>query len=83
MKIQVTIFPRKGVRDPQGEAVLDKLRRLDWLDTPVNSVAMGRIILLEVEEENSQAVTESVARMCREFLANEIVEDYKISYPED
>ena len=83
MKVQVMVFPRKGVRDPQGEAVLDKLKRLDWLDTPVTSVAVGRVLVLEVEETDTETVRETVNRMCQEFLANGVVEQYEITCLED
>ena len=78
MKVQVTIFPRKEVRDPQGEAVLDKVQRLAWLNTHVQHVSVGKIILLDIAEEDSNLATAQVTRMCQEFLANDIVEDFEI-----
>jgi len=83
MKVQVKVFPRKGVRDPQGEAVLDKLRRLDWLELPVNQVAVGRVLLLDIDTKDPNVALATVSRMCKEFLANEIVEDFEIKLSED
>lgn len=83
MKVQVKVFPRKGVRDPQGEAILDKLRRLDWLDVPVNSVTVGKVFLLDVEDDDADDVFDVAARMCEEFLSNEIIEDYTVTVLED
>jgi phosphoribosylformylglycinamidine synthase PurS subunit len=69
MKVRVLVRPKRGILDPQGEAVRRALPALGFED--VNSVHVGRLIEMEVER------TDEVEGMCRRLLANPTVEEYE------
>ena len=73
MKATVTVRPKEGILDPQGEAVRTAL---DHLGFPVAEARVGRVIDLTFESrEDARAELE---RMCRELLANPLIESYEI-----
>ncbi|MDW8339770.1 MAG: phosphoribosylformylglycinamidine synthase subunit PurS [Thermoleophilia bacterium] len=65
--------PKQGILDPQGEAVEASLRKLGF---DVSGVRIGRVIDLELAEDAE--AEERVERMCRELLANPLIESYEI-----
>ena len=73
MKVRILVSLKPGVLDPQGRAVH---HALDWLGfTGVEDVRVGRLIELEVAENTSD---EALERMCRQLLANQVIENYRI-----
>ncbi|MEX1358622.1 MAG: phosphoribosylformylglycinamidine synthase subunit PurS [Gaiellaceae bacterium] len=73
MKATVTVRPKEGILDPQGEAVRTAL---DHLGFPVEEARVGRVIDLTFESrEDARAELE---RMCQELLANPLIESYEI-----
>ncbi|MEX2645299.1 MAG: phosphoribosylformylglycinamidine synthase subunit PurS [Gaiellaceae bacterium] len=73
MKATVTVRPKEGILDPQGEAVRTAL---DHLGFPVEEARVGRVIDLTFESrDNARAELE---RMCEELLANPLIESYEI-----
>ncbi len=70
MRVQVLIRPKAGILDPQGVAVERALPALGF--TGVRSVHVGRLVELDVEDAGQ------VDRMCRELLANPLIEDYEV-----
>jgi len=84
MKAKVTVSPRRGVRDPQGRAVLGSLHALGFPE--VVDVRVGRFIELIIEPKGEGGPDEVEARrrqeqrldeMCRRLLANTLIEDYR------
>ncbi|MCS7006478.1 MAG: phosphoribosylformylglycinamidine synthase subunit PurS [Gaiellaceae bacterium] len=73
MKVRVLVRPKQGILDPQGEAVEASLRKLGF---DVSGVRIGRVIDLELAEDAE--AEERVERMCRELLANPLIESYEI-----
>ena len=79
MKARVTITPRKAVLDPQGRAVLGSLHTLGFED--VRDVRVGRSIEVTLEAPGGpEAAREQLDRMCRELLANPLIEDYRFEF---
>jgi phosphoribosylformylglycinamidine synthase subunit PurS len=78
MRIRVYVTPRKGVLDPQGQAVASGLRSLGF--DLVKSARVGKVIDIELKGVHDEAVAlEEGRRMARELLANEIVEDFDVA----
>lgn len=75
-RIAVHITPRKGLLDPQGNAVRDALRTLGF--TAVKDVHVGRYILVETDAYDAIAAEEAVTEMCQKLLANPVTEDFDI-----
>ncbi len=77
MKALVTITLKNGVLDPQGKAIQNALGHLGF--DGVQNVRQGKVIELDLAEE---ATEESVKNMCEKLLANPVIEDYRIEFPE-
>jgi phosphoribosylformylglycinamidine synthase PurS subunit len=75
-RIAVHITPRKGLLDPQGNAVRDALHTLDF--KAVKDVHVGRYIVVETDAYDAIAAEETVTEMCRKLLANPVTEDFDI-----
>ncbi len=76
MKAIVNIQLKPGVLDPQGKAVHHALGALGFED--VESVRIGKQIVLELRQSDAAKAREEVTRMCEELLANTVIEDYEI-----
>jgi phosphoribosylformylglycinamidine synthase subunit PurS len=72
--VHVTLKP--GVLDPQGKAVQGALARLGF--TGVDSVRQGKYLEIELGESDPDKARAEVAEMCRQLLANTVIEDYAI-----
>ena len=70
------ITPRKGLLDPQGEAVAGALHSLGF--KAVSAAHVGRYIVLETEAADAAAAGAGVKAMCEKLLANPVTEDYEI-----
>jgi phosphoribosylformylglycinamidine synthase len=75
-RIAVHITPRKGLLDPQGNAVRDALHTLGF--KPVKDVHIGRYIIIETDARDAAAAAHTVSDMCRKLLANPVTEDFEI-----
>jgi len=75
-RLAVRIVPRKGLLDPQGKAVSDALHTLGF--GGVESVHVGRFIVIETTATDALAAGESAREMCRKLLANPVTEDFEV-----
>jgi len=75
-RIAVHITPRKGLLDPQGNAVRDALHTLGF--NAVRDVHVGRYIIVETEAYDALTAEEAVTEMCDKLLANPVTEDFEI-----
>lgn len=73
-RVHVTLKP--GVLDPQGKAVQGALARLGF--SGVNDVRQGKYLEIELVEEDPETARAVVTDMCRQLLANTVIEDYAI-----
>jgi phosphoribosylformylglycinamidine synthase len=75
MKATVVVRPKRGILDPQGEAVESSLRQLGF---SVADARIGRVVDLEVETSDPNAARTEIERMCEQLLANPLIESYEI-----
>jgi phosphoribosylformylglycinamidine synthase len=75
--IEAEIMPKRGVNDPQGEAVLSGLGLLGF--SGASKVRVGKLIRIEVEAASEDQAREIGTRMCDQLLANPVIEEYELS----
>ncbi len=75
-RIAVHITPRKGLLDPQGNAVKGALQTLGF--KAVKDVHVGRYIIVEADAHDALAAEDAVSDMCNKLLANPVTEDFEI-----
>ncbi len=75
-RVDLTVRPRPGVRDPQGEAVEEALGGLGFTGHKVHSV--GRVLRLDVQADSAERAKAQVEEMCRRLLVNPNLETYEI-----
>lgn len=76
MKAIVNVFLKNGVLDSQGKAVQHALTHHGF--ETVQDVRVGKQIIIEMNENDAEAVKAKVAQMCEDLLANTVIEDYEI-----
>ena len=74
MKIRINIILKDSVLDPQGEAIASSLKKLghDY----VRSVRQGKIIDVDIDNQEDEDLRSSVKKMCEDLLTNSQVEAY-------
>ena len=77
-KVYVVLKPT--VNDPQGLTVKGGLHTLGFKQ--VKSVRVGKYIQIQIEEEDRRKAEEQVREMCRELLANPVIEDFRFELEE-
>ena len=80
MKAKVHIMFKEGVLDPQGKAVGHALAGLGF--GGVNEVRQGKYIELDLAETDPKKARNAVEAMCRQVLANTVIETYSIDIAE-
>lgn len=76
MKARIHIVLKSGVLDPQGKAIEGALKGLGF--TGAANVRQGKVIELTLVETNESAARAQVEDMCKELLANPVMENYSI-----
>ena len=77
-RIAIRVVPRRGILDPQGQAVADALRTLGF--STVADVHVGRHIVVELDAASAADAEEKVRDMCRRLLANPVTEDFEVEH---
>jgi phosphoribosylformylglycinamidine synthase len=72
----VTIDRRPEIADPEGTTVKRALHELGFTET--TAVRMDRVIHMEVDGDDPQEVKTRVEEMCRQLLANPVIEDFTV-----
>ena len=72
-RVYVTLKPT--VNDPQGLAVRTGLHHLGF--DSVESVRMGKYLEVALEAADEDAARAQVDQMCRQLLANPVIEQYR------
>lgn len=73
MKLKIFVTLKPGVLDPQGKAIHHALESLGFAG--VNDVRAGKLIELEVADETTDV---QIDEMCRQLLANTVIENYRV-----
>lgn len=76
MKFTINITLKKGVLDPQGLAIKNSLMTSGFQN--IIEVKQGKLIEIDINEENYDNAKKEVSEMCEKLLANTVIEDYKI-----
>jgi len=76
MKVTVTIDRRPEIADPEGTTVKRALHDLGFIET--NGVRMDRVVHLEIDGDDPVDVEARVEDMCKQLLANPVLEDFKV-----
>jgi len=71
----VTVRPKPGILDPQGEAVRGSLQHLGF---EVTDARVGRLVELELDATDPAHAKAEVERMCEQLLANPLIETFQI-----
>jgi len=74
--IRIHVVPKAGVLDTQGKAVEATLRRIGH--EGLREVRVGRFLQMRLEAESPEAAQREAELMCRELLANDLIEDVRI-----
>jgi phosphoribosylformylglycinamidine synthase len=72
---RVIVTPKPVVNDPQGVTVRQGLATLGFAE--VTDVRIGKYIELRIEAGSEKEARERVDAMCRQLLANHVIEDYQ------
>lgn len=76
MIVRIEITRRPEIADPEGVTVVRALHDLGYGE--VASARFDRVITLEVRGSSTEAVTARVNEMCRQLLANPVLEDFRV-----
>ncbi len=80
MKATVLVRPKRGILDPQGQAVSGSLRQLGFA---VDNTRVGRLIDVELATDDATEARAELERMCEQLLANPLIESYEIELTDE
>jgi phosphoribosylformylglycinamidine synthase len=75
MIARVVVVPKPVVNDPQGVTVRQGLNALGFRE--VADVRVGKYIEVRLDGESVEDARRRVDEMCRQLLANQVIEDYR------
>jgi phosphoribosylformylglycinamidine synthase subunit PurS len=75
VRATILVRPKRGILDPQGEAVQSSLRQLGF---SVDEARVGRVIDLELDGGDTATARAELERACEQLLANPLIESYEI-----
>jgi phosphoribosylformylglycinamidine synthase PurS subunit len=75
MIARVIVTPKPVVNDPQGITVRQGLAALGFGE--VSDVRVGKYIEVNLDVKSEREARERVDSMCRQLLANHVIEDYR------
>jgi phosphoribosylformylglycinamidine synthase subunit PurS len=74
VRAKVYVTPKAGVLDPAGKAIERSLHSLGFGE--VRGVRLGKYLEIEMEGDPANAAVR-LDEMCRQLLANGVIEDYR------
>jgi len=81
LKARIVVTLKRGVLDPQGKALKGALENLGF--TQVNNVRVGKVIDLVLEEvKDYDEARNMLEEMCRQLLANPVIEEFSYTIEE-
>lgn len=75
MQARVYVTLKKGVHDPQGEAVKHTLGTMGYKD--VSGVRVGKFIEVSLADKSREEAEASLKEICEKLLANTVIESYR------
>ena len=73
-QVEVFVTYKESILDPQGEAVKKAIHQLEF--SQVKDVRIGKYFELTIAK-TEQPIEEVVESLCRDLLANEVLEAYR------
>ena len=77
VKATVTVMLKPGVLDPQGKAIGHALHTLGFVG--VGEVRAGKVIELDLSEDDPGRARATAEEMARRLLANTVIESFRVS----
>jgi phosphoribosylformylglycinamidine synthase PurS subunit len=77
----VIVTPKPVVNDPQGITVRQGLASLGFSE--VSDVRVGKYIEMSLDASSEHEARERVEAMCRQLLANHVIEDFRFDIVRD
>jgi phosphoribosylformylglycinamidine synthase PurS subunit len=71
----VLVRPKRGILDPQGQAVESSLRHLGF---DVGEARVGRLVDVELSTDDPEQALAELEQMCERLLTNPLIESYSI-----
>ena len=81
MRVRVLVRLKPGILDVQGAAVKRALVGLGFRE--LTDLRVGKVIEVELAAPTPEAARQRVGEMCRQLLANPILEDYTLETVDD
>ena len=81
MIARVIVTPKPVVNDPQGVTVKQGLASLGFRE--VSEVRVGKYIEVSLEGTSEHEARQRVEEMCRQLLANHVIEDFRFELVRD
>jgi phosphoribosylformylglycinamidine synthase len=81
VKVRVLVRLKPGILDVQGAAVKRALVGLGF--TELTDLRVGKVIEVELDAATPAEARQRVGEMCRQLLANPILEDYTLETVDD
>ena len=81
MIARIVVTPKPVVNDPQGVTVRQGLATLGFRE--VSDVRIGKYIEMNLEAGSEQEARQRVESMCKQLLANHVIEDYRFEIETD
>ena len=75
MKWSISILPKLEVLDSKGRAILQSLQQEGF---KVKSCQMGKYIILDLQEENTEASYLQAKKIAKDILHNPLIENFTI-----
>jgi phosphoribosylformylglycinamidine synthase len=81
MIAKIIVTPKPVVNDPQGITVRQGLASLGF--TEISDVRVGKYIEVNLQASSEHEARERVEAMCRQLLANHVIEDFRFEIETD
>jgi phosphoribosylformylglycinamidine synthase PurS subunit len=76
MKVSLVVTLKMNVLDPQGKVIHQTLNDMGFEN--INEVRQGKYFEIDFKETDKKKAEEKVENMCKQLLANLVIENYKI-----
>jgi len=73
-KAKIFVQLKESVLDPQGKAVVNALKSLEF--DKVKDVRVGKFFEVLIEEDDENKASDYVKLMCKKLLVNPVIESY-------
>jgi phosphoribosylformylglycinamidine synthase len=79
VKVTVTVRPRAGILDPQGEAVRRSLQGLGYAAADVRA---GKVFDVELDVADEREAMRLAGRIAEQVLSNPLIEEFEVAVQE-